>query len=1365
MLSLLLSALPVAFFVAQAASVTIAPTAHDIPAVTTLVSSADTTGFENITLSFTYDAELLDNSDEFRYGWREVGGSDNQLGFVVGADEGLSGDESGTLTSVALGVGADNLANLEIYFTNTGTALTDETVFVTGISLDGDVIAPAACTTQAEDGLASGPVENTDTNQFFTTIQNAIDDCDTDNGDTIEVAAGTYSEQVIVTKSLDIRGANYNVNPNTSARGAETVLSNGASGRAFSIYSGNTDVSINGFKFDGGSPIHDGNDTSNPQTSDVTFSNNLVVNANAIYAGTDTSWKNLMVAENKFQDVNAEPTASAMQLIDLLTATVEDNSFTNMNYAAITLDSIPTAIISGNTIDTTGEQAIQMAGTIGDTTIENNTITNANTANKVDKGAVRIYGSGVVGTVLIENNTISGGHNGIAIKDGEDITGKDITVTNNDIINIASGVAVYNGGTGELNAQNNWWGSTSGIGSVVGSVDSDPFLCGPFASSPDSSVGGVCIIETDVPQMSDIKMFVERNGTYEESYFVRPGDNVRIEVEATDDSGIEDVEFRIQSLDGQYVAARTFVATPVSGDTYRFEYQVPNDGRYVNTHNPMNTSIHGHRFWARATDEAGNYNNGLSGNFTFDTIVPEMSNIKMYVERGGVYVESDIVLPGENVRIEVQATDLTGAIRDVEFRIQSLDGQYVAARTFVATPVSGDTYRFEYQVPVDGKYVNTHNPMNEDVEGHRFWARVTDEAGNYNHGISDLFTFVIDITKPSVSITSPEDDSSIGATASVFGTASDGETYIDQVLYRVNQISSLGGTFVASVDSGVASGTNNWSFETSGLVTGFYRLGVQAFDLAGNFRYDQHDVEVDTTKPSVVIETPANADVINSPDFTVSGIASDEQTAIDEVLFTITEIDSIGGSFVASVDNGIAVGAESWSFEAAGLEPGFYRLKVQAFDSEGNWRYSYIDVEVVDIEATLEITGPTDGQILAPDQVTQVTAEYIDDDKTEDQFAWAIRSAGQCDSGESTVAGNVNGFSDPYVFSTSTGSFSAVVDASDWEDGDYCLIINPLEQVGEDNLRSTAIFTLETPLYRIGGYKWEDENGDGFLDDAESESGTVESTLSGWTIYLTQGETVLSTTTDSTGYYYFDVPTGTWTVTEETVSGWTQTGLYRNGFPVLGLSIVDSSLDFEPTLDSELVEVGSELEGCTFTVPEDGLEVDFYTCSFGNQQDPVFVPVQNDSSTDSGTSANRSSGGTRIERVVAPTPIVLGATTDAPQFCPFIMEYMQMGAENDTWEVMKLQLFLNVFQSLFGGTDNPVTGNFGAVTDANVKRFQEHFSSEVLDPWYEAGLVDNSNPTGFVYKTTAWKINSLLCPGTSSAPDLTEEIPATAIAD
>jgi hypothetical protein len=100
---------------------------------------------------------------------------------------------------------------------------------------------------------------------------------------------------------------------------------------------------------------------------------------------------------------------------------------------------------------------------------------------------------------------------------------------------------------------------------------------------------------------------------------------------------------------------------------------------------------------------------------------------------------------------------------------------------------------------------------------------------------------------------------------------------------------------------------------------------------------------------------------------------------------------------------------------------------------------------------------------------------------------------------------------------------------------------------------------------------------------------------------------------------------------------------------------------------------------------------------------------------------------------------------------------MQMGAQNDEMEVKKLQVFLNIFKGMFGGVENPVTGTFDTTTDANVKAFQEHFKTEILDPWYNLGIVPHNRPTGFVYKTTLWKINSIVCPDYAILPEFAGE--------
>ena len=50
-------------------------------------------------------------------------------------------------------------------------------------------------------------VENLDTSECFNTIQEAIDDNDTDTGDTIYVNNGDYEEQILINKSIILEGA------------------------------------------------------------------------------------------------------------------------------------------------------------------------------------------------------------------------------------------------------------------------------------------------------------------------------------------------------------------------------------------------------------------------------------------------------------------------------------------------------------------------------------------------------------------------------------------------------------------------------------------------------------------------------------------------------------------------------------------------------------------------------------------------------------------------------------------------------------------------------------------------------------------------------------------------------------------------------------------------------------------------------------------------------------------------------------------------------------------------------------------------------------------------------------------------------
>lgn len=259
------------------------------------------------------------------------------------------------------------------------------------------------------------------------------------------------------------------------------------------------------------------------------------------------------------------------------------------------------------------------------------------------------------------------------------------------------------------------------------------------------------------------------------------------------------------------------------------------------------------------------------------------------------------------------------------------------------------------------------------------------------------------------------------------------------------------------------------------------------------------------------------------------------------------------------------------------------------------------------------------------------------------------------------------------------------------------------------------------PTYRIDGHKYQAD-------------GLSTTTKAGWLIRLedNDGAVLATTTTDAEGYYQFEVEAGSYEVHEALVAGWEQ------------LSVMQGE---------NWVETESIVESCQFTIATDDYRCDFYNrlvITDENDEDEDEVEVDNDEDQEEVEKPSKeikeikekrkSSYGTKVKKH---TPRVLGISTT--NTCPLIKEYTQKGWENNPLEVKKLQSFLNTFKDTFGGTENPVTGYFGETTDANVRAFQEHYRSEILDPWSDDKTSLHIRANGFVYKTTALKINNIVC--------------------
>lgn len=90
-----------------------------------------------------------------------------------------------------------------------------------------------------------------------------------------------------------------------------------------------------------------------------------------------------------------------------------------------------------------------------------------------------------------------------------------------------------------------------------------------------------------------------------------------------------------------------------------------------------------------------------------------------------------------------------------------------------------------------------------------------------------------------------------------------------------------------------------------------------------------------------------------------------------------------------------------------------------------------------------------------------------------------------------------------------------------------CTITNTYD---DGNGGGNGTSTLE---YKLEGYVWHDADQNGAWPDTENA-------LAGWTVTATNGTLNLSTTTDATGYYYFVVEAGTWTLSEVLQEDWAQ---------------------------------------------------------------------------------------------------------------------------------------------------------------------------------------------------------------------------------
>ncbi|HET7053024.1 MAG TPA: right-handed parallel beta-helix repeat-containing protein [Solirubrobacterales bacterium] len=377
------------------------------------------------------------------------------------------------------------------------------------------------------------------------TIQHAVDAAVA--GDTIEIAAGTYAEQVSVGKTLALRGPNAGIDPNAEARGAEAIVEGGG---GIAIRPDAERVSIEGLTVsasDTGEPIYTGvGDTDGLTIADdvvgsgvraitietagegISIEHDLIEGAGYGVMLAEGAYSNLTIDDDVFPGPVDDytifnPGNSTFEGLELRGNTVRDT-------AAIG-GSVTEGVVAGNDfdVDRPGEMGLQID--LHESSLTGNSFDGNGTT-----GCLQIFGSqfgldpsaGVtvsgndfhdcnaygiqlspdVERVTIADNTIVDSYDGVDTRDIDpwDPTGRQIEISANRIVGSTHmGVANTVGGT--LEAPGNWWGCNGGptldgsnpCDTVSAGVDASPWLVLRVAAAhPSFAPGGSSTVEATI---------------------------------------------------------------------------------------------------------------------------------------------------------------------------------------------------------------------------------------------------------------------------------------------------------------------------------------------------------------------------------------------------------------------------------------------------------------------------------------------------------------------------------------------------------------------------------------------------------------------------------------------------------------------------------------------------------------------------------------------------------------------------------------------------------------------------------------------------------------------------------------------------
>ena len=347
----------------------------------------------------------------------------------------------------------------------------------------------------------------------YPTIQEAIDAAS--DGDTIMVAAGLYEENVVIDKSLTLKGAQAGVDARTRS-GAETIIEPDEEIGISILTAAGRVVVIDGLTVQ--NAVH-GIGTPDPiMAADITVKNVRVLNSSG-FGISPTFTIEATVEYCYVEGAKTAINAGALDPFAPTVATFRNNEVVNAEFGITGY--LGDSLIEGNLVRdfVTGGKGI--SGQFLNTEIKNNTVTDY-----VEGAALTFeehYGRALSENVNVAGNTFTENSLGIYVFDTQtELTG--ITVNFNNIVG-NSWYGVWNEGGEALDATKNWWGDASGP-SGVGPGDGDdisskvlysPWLGAELGTEPMTwGVNPTSFIQDAIDAADSGDTIIVAKGEYEE---------------------------------------------------------------------------------------------------------------------------------------------------------------------------------------------------------------------------------------------------------------------------------------------------------------------------------------------------------------------------------------------------------------------------------------------------------------------------------------------------------------------------------------------------------------------------------------------------------------------------------------------------------------------------------------------------------------------------------------------------------------------------------------------------------------------------------------------------------------------------------